>query len=104
MKLLVRIIALALLAAFALVWLWACVAGIGYGVGLAWALPIVAVLLWQRLIWLLQIAALFGAIAVWHLPIVLALILAVPHLFLMLPGAASTWLANLRHPRVRWTL
>ena len=104
MKTLIRMVGYPALLLFGVSWLWACVAGLGYGVGTGWALLLVGVLLWLRLFVPLQVAALFGAIAVWHLPLVLALLLAAPRVFLMLPGIISTHLANLRHPRVRWSL
>ena len=51
----------------------------------------------------LRIAVFFGALAVWHWPVLLALIVAAPRLVLMLPGLISTFLASRRHPRPRWS-
>jgi len=104
MKILIRIIGYAALIGFGATWLWACLAGLAIVLGMGWALLAIAVLLCLRFFVVLQLAALAGAIAVWHLPVLLALFLAMPRLFLMLPGIVSTFLANRRHPRVRWSL
>ncbi len=51
---------------------------------------------------LVRVAALAGAVLLWHWPVFAALVLAAPRLFLMLPGAIATWLARWRHPRPLW--
>jgi hypothetical protein len=102
-KALTRIIGLTGIAAFIAVQAWACLTGLAYGVGMVWALPIAAAALWLRLFRWLQLVVLLAAMALWHLPIWLALLLAVPRAFLMLPGYVSTYLANRRHPRPRWS-
>jgi hypothetical protein len=101
-KLLIRIIGLALLMAFAAAWVWACVAGLGLGVNIGGAVLIAATIAWLRQIWLLQIAAFLGALLVWRWPFLLALLLAAPRALLVLPGLVSTYLANRRHPRTPW--
>jgi hypothetical protein len=102
-KALLRIMGLALIAAFIAVQAWACLVGLTAGVGIVWALGIAAALLWLRLFRLLQLGVFVGAVAIWHLPILIALVLAVPRAFLMLPGLLSTYLASRRHPRPRWS-
>jgi len=94
---------LGLIAAFIAVQGWACLLGLATGVGMVWALCITAALLWLRLFRLLQLSVFLGAMAIWHLPILIALVLAVPRAFLMLPGLVSTYLASRRHPRPRWS-
>ena len=103
MKLLIRIVGLALLTALAAAWVWACLAGLGLGVIIGWAVLIAAAIAWLRQIWLLQIGAFLGALLVWRWPVVPALLLAVPRALLVLPGLISTYLASRRHPRVRWS-
>ena len=103
MKLLIRIVGLALLTVLAAAWVWACLAGLGLGVSMGWAVLIAAAIAWLRQIWLLQIAAFLGALLVWRWPVVPALLLAVPRALLLLPGLISTYLAGRRHPRVRWS-
>jgi hypothetical protein len=51
----------------------------------------------------LRIAVFFGALVLWHWPLLVALIVAAPRLVLMLPGLMSTFLASRRHPRPRWS-
>jgi hypothetical protein len=101
---LARIVALAALAAFFGARAWACLLGVAHFVGWGWAPILVALLLWLRLVVVLQIAIFFGAVMAWHLPVLVALWLAVPRLFLVLPGLVSTFLASHRHPRARWTV
>ena len=103
LKALQRILGLTGIAAFIALQAWACLAGLVYAVGIVWALPLAAVALWLRLFRLLQLGVLLAAVALWHLPIWLALLLAVPRAFLMLPGLISTYLASRRHPRPRWS-
>ena len=103
MKLLIRIVGLALLTVLAAAWAWACLAGLGLGVSIGWAVLIAAAIAWLRQIWLLQIVAFLGALLVWRWPVVPALLLAVPRALLVLPGLISTYLAGRRHPRVRWS-
>jgi hypothetical protein len=104
MKILIRMVGFTALVAFGAIWLWACVAGFAYAMGTGWTLLAVAMLLWLRFFVPLQLAALFGAIAVWHLPVVPSLLLAAPRPFLMLPGMVATFLASRRHPRARWSI
>jgi hypothetical protein len=102
MRVLLRIVGLAALAAFVLMRVWIGVLGLAALVGPAWAIVLVAVLLLSGLMLPLRIAVFFGALAVWHWPVLLALIVAAPRLVLMLPGLISTFLASRRHPRPRW--
>ena len=104
MKILIRMVGFPALVAYGATWLWACVVGLAYALGTGWALLVVAMLLWLRFFVPLQLAALFGAIVVWHLTVLLALLLAAPRIFLMLPGMVSTFLAARRHPRARWSV
>jgi hypothetical protein len=94
---------LAGIAAFIAIQAWACLLGFAWALGIPWALPIAAAALWLRLFRLLQLTVFLAAIALWHLPVWLALLLAVPRAFLMLPGWVSTYLASRRHPRPRWS-
>jgi hypothetical protein len=103
MRVLLRIIGLAALAAFALLRIWLGVLALAALVGQAWAIVLVAVLLLSGLMLPLRIAVFFGALAVWHWPVLVALIVAAPRLLLMLPGLISTFLASRRHPRPRWS-
>ena len=103
MSVLVRIVGLAALAAFALLRVWIAVLGLAQLIGVAWALVLTVALLLAGLMLPLRIAVFFGALAVWHWPALLALILAAPRLVLMLPGLVSTFLASRRHPRARWS-
>jgi hypothetical protein len=98
-----RLIGVLLLAAFAAIWVAACVAGLRLIAGPGWALIIAAALAWLRFTWLLQLAVGVGAIAIWHWPWECAVLLAVPRLLLALPGLVSTTLASARHPRERWS-
>jgi hypothetical protein len=102
MKLLIRMVGTLALAAFAATWVAACLTGLSLLAGFGWALLIAAALVWLRFIWLLSAAVCVGAIVAWHWPVVLAVLLAIPRVFLMLPGVASTYLASWRHPRIRW--
>jgi hypothetical protein len=52
--------------------------------------------------WLVRAGALIGAVLLWHWPVIVALVFAAPRLFTMLPGAVSTLLARVRHPRPLW--
>ncbi len=104
MKAAVRVVALAALSSWFLARGWACLLGVEHFVGWRWAPVLIALLLWFRLVVLLQVAIFLGAVMGWHLPVIVALLLAAPRLFLMLPGLVSTFLASHRHPRVRWTV
>jgi len=108
MKLLLRIGALALLAALTLLRLWLAVLGLALLLGPGWAILVVlglllTGLLLTGLLWPLQLAVFFGAFMVWHWPLLLAFAMAAPRLILMLPGLISTFLAAKRHPRPRWS-
>jgi hypothetical protein len=102
MRVLVRMLGLAVLAAFVLLRVWVGVLGLAQPIGMAWAIVLAAVLLLSGFTLPLRIAVFFGALAVWHWPVLPALVLAAPRLVLMLPGLISTFLANRRHPRPRW--
>lgn len=102
MRVLLRIAALAALAAFVLMRIWIGVLGLALLVGPAWAIVLVAALLLCGFMVPLRIAVFFGVLAVWHWPVLLALVVAAPRLVLMLPGLISTFLASRRHPRARW--
>jgi hypothetical protein len=104
MKSLLRLVCAGMLTVVAAIWLWAAVSALQTGLGSWWGGPLVAALLLaSRSFPALQLAALIGAIWIWHLPVLLALILAVPRAFLVLPGMISTFLARRRHPRRRWS-
>jgi hypothetical protein len=82
---------------------WASVAGVGLMTGSDIAVLVALLLLIAPKRRIMQFAALGGALAVWRLPLVIALPLAMPRVILILPGLVSTWLANRRHPRARWS-
>jgi hypothetical protein len=103
MRVLVRIVALAALAAFALLRAWLAVLGLAELVGVAWGIALTIALLLVGLMLPVRIAVFFGALAVWHWPALLAVVVAAPRLVLMLPGLISTFLASRRHPRPRWS-
>jgi hypothetical protein len=103
MKLTIRVLGLLALATFAATWAVACVTGLSLIAGVACGLVIAAVLAWLRATWLLQLAVCVGAVAVWHWPLVAAVLFAAPRLLLVLPGIVSSYLANRRHPRARWS-
>jgi hypothetical protein len=102
MKLLLRIVLLALLAAVGALRLWLATLGLAQLIGVDWALALALGLLLIGMLWPLQIAVFCGALLVWHWPPLLALMVAAPRLILMLPGLISTFLAARRHPRPRW--
>jgi hypothetical protein len=103
MRVLVRIVGLAALAAFTLLRVWLAVLGVAELIGIAWAVVVTLALLLAGLKLPVRIAVFFGALAVWHWPALLALIIAAPRLVLMVPGLISTFLARRRHPRPRWS-
>jgi len=103
MKLLLRIGLMALLAALTLLRLWLAVLGLAVLLGPGWAIVVLLVLLLTGVLWPLQLAVFFGALMVWHWPLLLAFAMAAPRLILMLPGLVSTFLAAKRHPRPRWS-
>lgn len=103
MKLLLRALALAGFVALTAVWLAAATAALAVPFTLAGAVVTVAILVLSRSFRALQLAALVGLIWIWHLPVLLALLLAVPRIVLILPGLVATWLASRRHPRLRWS-
>jgi hypothetical protein len=103
MNVLVRIVGLAALAAFMLLRAWLGVLALAQLVGLGWAVVLAVALLLSGFMLPLRIAVFFGALALWHWPLLVALIVAAPRLFLMLPGLISTFLASRRHPRPRWS-
>jgi|SRR5450631_1686955 hypothetical protein len=103
MQILMRSVLLVALAAVTVVRLWIGVLGLAQFIGVGWAIAVVlGLLLWGFLL-PLQIAVFFGALLVWHWPLLLALVVAAPRLVLMLPGLISTFLAARRHPRPRWS-
>ena len=103
MKILIRIVLLATLAAFSLLRVWIGVLGLAQVIGVDWAIVVAVGLLLSGFILPLQIAVFFGAQTVWHWPLLLAIIVAAPRLILVLPGLISTFLASRRHPRPRWS-
>jgi hypothetical protein len=102
-KILIRIGLLAARAAFTLLRVWIGVLGLAQIIGVGWAIAVAVSLLLLGLIWPLQIAVFFGALAVWHWSLALAVIVAAPRLILILPGLISTFLGSRRHPRPRWS-
>ncbi|HEX2790603.1 MAG TPA: hypothetical protein VHN17_09260 [Steroidobacteraceae bacterium] len=103
MRVLLRIVGLAALAAFAVMRVWLGVLALAQLIGLPWAIVLALALLLSGFTLPLRIAVFFGALALWHWPMLPALILAAPRLILMLPGLISTLLASRRHPRPRWS-
>jgi hypothetical protein len=103
MRILVRIVGLAALAAFVLMRAWLGVLALAQLVGLGWAIVLAVALLLSGFMLPLRIAVFFGALVLWHWPLLVALIVAAPRLVLMLPGLMSTFLASRRHPRPRWS-
>src|SRR5579863_9177389 len=69
LKVVIRIAGIAALTAFSLARVWACLLGLAHAFGATWAIVIAATLLLLRLLPLLQIAALCGAVVVWHWPV-----------------------------------
>jgi hypothetical protein len=103
LKILARIGLLAALIALTLLRLWVGVLGLAQFTGLGWAIALALALLLCGWLPVLHIAVFFGALMVWHWPVLLALLLAAPRLLLVLPGLISTFLAGRRHPRARWS-
>jgi hypothetical protein len=103
MKVLMRVVLLALLAALSALRLWLATLGLAQLIGVEWALALALGLLLMGIVLPLQIAIFCGALLVWHWPPLLALMVAAPRLLLMLPGLISTFLAGRRHPRPRWS-
>jgi hypothetical protein len=96
-------VGLAALAAFVLMRVWIGVLGLALLIGASWAVVLAMGLLLSGFTVPLRIAVFFGALAVWHWPVLPALVVAAPRLVLMLPGLISTFLASRRHPRPRWS-
>jgi len=103
MRVFVRIVGLVTLAAFLGLRIWIGVLGLAAFIGVGWAIALALGLLLSGFLLPLRIAVVYGAVAVWHWPLLLALILAAPRLILMLPGLISTYLASRRHPRPSWS-
>ncbi|MGC2463531.1 MAG: hypothetical protein WA446_21545 [Steroidobacteraceae bacterium] len=103
MGIFIRIVGLATLAAFGLLRVWIAVLGLAAVIGVVWAIAVAVGLLLFGFMLPLQIAVFFGAVTVWHWPVLPAVIVAAPRLILVLPGLISTFLANRRHPRPRWS-
>jgi hypothetical protein len=103
MKIFIRIVLLAALAAITVLRVWIGVRGLAQIFGVDWAMVVAIALLALGFILPLQIAVFFGALTVWHWPVALAVIVAAPRLILVLPGLISTFLASRRHPRPRWS-
>jgi len=103
MGIFIRIVGLATLAAFGVLRVWIAVLGLASVIGVVWAIAVAVGLLLFGFMLPLQIAIFFGAMTVWHWPVLLAIIVAAPRLILVLPGLISTFLANRRHPRPRWS-
>jgi hypothetical protein len=102
MKIFIRVVALAMLAALVVLRVWIGVLGLAEFVGVDWAIALALALLLCGFLLPLRIAVVYGAVTLWHWPLVLAVILAAPRLILVLPGLISTYLASRRHPRPRW--
>ncbi len=102
MKIFIRVVALAMLAALVVLRVWIGVLGLAEFVGVDWAIALALALLLCGFVLPLRIAVVYGAVTLWHWPLVLAVILAAPRLILVLPGLISTYLAARRHPRPRW--
>jgi hypothetical protein len=82
----------------------AVVAGLGLAawLGTGWAVTIAVLSVALRLHWVLRVAAFLTLLLVWHWPWWVALPLAAPRLFLLLPGWIQTLTARRRHPRPLW--
>jgi hypothetical protein len=102
LKALVRLFGIAALLAFTLLRLWLAWTGVAAWLGPIPAAAVSVVLIWFGFRLPLQIAAFLAAVLIWRWPVLLALIIAAPRLFLVLPGLVSTYLAQRRHPRPRW--
>jgi hypothetical protein len=76
--------------------------GLWVVLGPPWAVLGVAALLLFRISAPIRIGALLGATSLLGWPWVVALVLAAPRLWLVLPGLISTLLARRRHPRPLW--
>jgi len=70
-------------------------------VGPVWAVAALAALL-LRLSLPIRAGVFLGAINLLHWPWLVALILAAPRLFTILPGLLATQIARRRHPRPLW--
>jgi hypothetical protein len=103
MRVFIRLVALAALAAFMALRIWIGVLGLAELIGVGWAVALAAALLLSGWLLPLRLAVVYGAVTVWHWPLLLAVILAAPRLVLVLPGLISTFLAGRRHPRPRWS-
>jgi hypothetical protein len=103
MRLLIRIVGLATLAAFLALRIGIGVLALAELIGVGWALVLAGGLLLCGFLLPLRIAVVYGAVTLCHWPLVLAVILAAPRLILVLPGLISTFLAARRHPRARWS-
>jgi hypothetical protein len=103
MKVLLRVVLVALLAAVSALRLWLATLGLAQLIGMDWAIALALGLFLTGMLLPLQIAVFCGALLVWHWPPLLALMVAAPRLILMLPGLISTFLAGRRHPRPRWS-
>ena len=87
MKVLMRVVLLALLVGISALRLWLATLGLAELIGVEWALALALGLLLMGIVLPLQIAIFCGALLVWHWPPLLALMVAAPRLLLMLPGA-----------------
>jgi MFS family permease len=103
MRIFIRIVGLATLAAFFVLRIWIGMLGLVQLIGVGWAVALAAGLLLAGFLLPLRLAVVYGAVTVWHWPLLLAVILAAPRLILVLPGLISTFLASRRHPRPRWS-
>lgn len=78
------------------------VLGLGVDLGPVWAVAGAAALLLFGFSIPIRIGAFLGAVSLLGWPWILALTLAAPRLWLVLPGLISTQLARWRHPRPLW--
>jgi hypothetical protein len=76
--------------------------GLWVVLGPPWAVLGVAALLVCRISAPIRIGAFLGATSLLGWPWVIALVLAAPRLWLVLPGLIATLLGRLRHPRPLW--
>jgi hypothetical protein len=76
--------------------------GLWVDLGPVWAVAGVAALVLFGFSIPIRIGAFLGAVSLLGWPWLVALIVAAPRLWLMLPGLISTQLARWRHPRPLW--
>ena len=72
MKIFIRVVALAMLAALVVLRVWIGVLGLAEFVGVDWAIALALALLLCGFVLPLRIAVVYGAVTLWHWPLVLA--------------------------------